>query len=249
MAEWAYKVKTRKWTYEDTKKLVDAFGFVARSAYGRREDGSAGNRIASVRFVYPDDILHFYYRDKDSPHPLGSFRVRDPRKIGPCFSPAWSDEGGALARVMPDAAENGALIDFLENQPKVGEGYLPDPKLKVFTGWLVERIPGRNPPDFGKIRFPQRATLTCVDASALERGAADTDLFTRVVHNPQVMGGKPCIRGTRVTVGMILGMLSSGKQPEDILDDFPYLTAIDVRAALAYAAWRMQERELPVEAA
>lgn len=196
----------------------------------------------------PDDVLHFYYRDKDGPHPLGSFRIRDPRKAGPRFSPVWPDEDASLARVS-DIAESRVLIDFLKKQPEVGEGYLPDPKLGVFTGWLVEHIPGRTPPDFDDVRFPQKGTLVCVDMSALERGAADADLLARVVHDPQVMGGKPCIRGTRVTIGMILGLLSSGKPPEAILADFPYLTALDIRAALAYAAWRMQERELPVEAA
>jgi uncharacterized protein (DUF433 family) len=71
-------------------------------------------------------------------------------------------------------------------------------------------------------------------------------LLERVTHDPAVMGGKPCLRGLRVTVGTVLGLLSSGKTAEDILALYPYLEADDVRAALEYAAWRTQETELPL---
>jgi uncharacterized protein (DUF433 family) len=67
--------------------------------------------------------------------------------------------------------------------------------------------------------------------------------FTRITHNPAVMGGKPCIRGLRVTVGMIVGLLASGESRERILQAYPYLEAPDLDEALAYAAWRLQERE------
>ena len=67
--------------------------------------------------------------------------------------------------------------------------------------------------------------------------------ITRVTHDPAVMGGKPCIRGLRVTVGTILGLLASGHSRERILKAYPYLEAEDVDAALAYAAWRLEERE------
>ena len=65
----------------------------------------------------------------------------------------------------------------------------------------------------------------------------------RITHNPAVMGGKPCIRGLRVTVGMILGLLASGSSRQRILRAYPYLEADDLDAALAYAACRMEERE------
>ena len=68
----------------------------------------------------------------------------------------------------------------------------------------------------------------------------------RITHNPAVMGGKPCIRGLRVTVGTILGMLASGKARERILEAYPYLEAADIDAALAYAAWRLEERDEPL---
>lgn len=67
--------------------------------------------------------------------------------------------------------------------------------------------------------------------------------FTRITHNPAVMGGKPCIRGLRVTVGTIVGLLASGESRERILEAYPYLEAADLDEALAYAAWRLQERE------
>ena len=65
----------------------------------------------------------------------------------------------------------------------------------------------------------------------------------RITHDPAVMGGKPCIRGLRVTVGMLLGLLASGQTRERILEAYPYLEPADIDAALAYAAWRMEERE------
>jgi uncharacterized protein (DUF433 family) len=68
----------------------------------------------------------------------------------------------------------------------------------------------------------------------------------RITHDPNVMGGRPCIRGLRVTVGTIVGLLASGRTPEDILEAYPYLEPDDIRAALAYAAWRSEEVELPI---
>lgn len=68
----------------------------------------------------------------------------------------------------------------------------------------------------------------------------------RITRNPEVMGGKPCIRGTRVTVGTILGLLASGHGEEEILDAYPYLEIEDIREALSYAAWRLEEIELPI---
>ncbi len=67
--------------------------------------------------------------------------------------------------------------------------------------------------------------------------------FTRITHNPAVMGGKPCIRGLRVTVGTVVGLLASGESRERILQAYPYLEPADLDEALAYAAWRLQERE------
>ena len=68
----------------------------------------------------------------------------------------------------------------------------------------------------------------------------------RITFDSSVMGGKPCIRGTRVTVGTILGLIASGSDQEEILRLYPYLDKEDITAALAYAAWRSEERELPV---
>ena len=72
--------------------------------------------------------------------------------------------------------------------------------------------------------------------------------IARITHEPAVMGGKPCIRGLRVTVGTILGLLASEQTRERILQAYPYLEAEDIDAALAYAAWRMEEREEPLVA-
>ncbi len=60
--------------------------------------------------------------------------------------------------------------------------------------------------------------------------------LSRITINPEVMGGKPCIRGMRVTVGMILGLIASGHSPDEILSAYPYLDPEDLTEALAYAA-------------
>jgi uncharacterized protein (DUF433 family) len=65
----------------------------------------------------------------------------------------------------------------------------------------------------------------------------------RITLDPAVMGGKPCIRGLRVTVGTILGLMASGHSRERILQAYSYLEPEDIDAVLAYAAWRLEERE------
>ena len=70
--------------------------------------------------------------------------------------------------------------------------------------------------------------------------------LTRITFNPQVMGGKPCIRGLRVTVGTLIGLLAAGRSHEEILRAYPYLEPEDIQQALAYAAWRVEEIELPL---
>jgi uncharacterized protein (DUF433 family) len=68
----------------------------------------------------------------------------------------------------------------------------------------------------------------------------------RITTDPNVMGGKPCIRGMRVTVGMIVGMIATGHSVDDLLRLYPYLEREDVQAALSYAAWRSEEVDLPL---
>ena len=65
--------------------------------------------------------------------------------------------------------------------------------------------------------------------------------FDRITFNPQVMGGRACIRGMRVTVALILNLVSNGMRQQDILADYPYLQPEDIRQALAYAAWLAEE--------
>ncbi|NEQ38181.1 MAG: DUF433 domain-containing protein [Okeania sp. SIO3I5] len=69
----------------------------------------------------------------------------------------------------------------------------------------------------------------------------------RITFDPEVMGGKPCIRGLRVTVGTIVGLMASGHSSEDILKAYPYLEPEDLQEALGYAAWRVEEVEVPLK--
>jgi uncharacterized protein (DUF433 family) len=68
--------------------------------------------------------------------------------------------------------------------------------------------------------------------------------LARITWDSQVMGGKPCIRGMRVTVGTLVGLLAVGHSFEEILNAYPYLEKEDIMAALSYAAWRSEEVEV-----
>ncbi|MEP7354987.1 MAG: DUF433 domain-containing protein [Acidobacteriota bacterium] len=71
----------------------------------------------------------------------------------------------------------------------------------------------------------------------------------RITRNPQLMGGKPCLRGMRVTAGTLVGLVAAGHSFADILAAYPYVEEEDIRQALAYAAWRIEEIEVPLPAA
>lgn len=71
--------------------------------------------------------------------------------------------------------------------------------------------------------------------------------LTRITHDPSVMGGKACIRGMRVTVSTVVGLLASGRSIDEVLEAYPYLEREDVLAALSYAAWRSGEYEAPLD--
>ena len=70
------------------------------------------------------------------------------------------------------------------------------------------------------------------------------DTLDRITRNPETMGGKACIRGMRVTVGMIVAQIGAGRTLEELLADYPYLEREDLLQALRYAAWRAEEREI-----
>ena len=72
--------------------------------------------------------------------------------------------------------------------------------------------------------------------------------LNRITQQPEVMGGKACIRGMRVTVGMLVGQIGAGHGIDDILVDYPYLEREDIMQALQYAAWRSEEREVVLAA-
>lgn len=70
-------------------------------------------------------------------------------------------------------------------------------------------------------------------------------MFDRITFNPQVMGGRACIRGMRIPVSVIVGQIAHGVSSEELLEDYPDLEADDVKQALEYAAWLTQEEIIP----
>jgi uncharacterized protein (DUF433 family) len=77
----------------------------------------------------------------------------------------------------------------------------------------------------------------------MEASMPDLD---RITQSPGLMGGRPCIRGMRVTVGMLVRQIAAGATADDLLVEYPYLEREDITQALRYAAWRTEERELPL---
>jgi uncharacterized protein (DUF433 family) len=72
------------------------------------------------------------------------------------------------------------------------------------------------------------------------------EALERITADPNVMGGKPCVRGMRVTVGTVVGLVAAGHSNEAILELYPYLEPDDIRQALSYAAWRAEEIEIAI---
>ena len=73
--------------------------------------------------------------------------------------------------------------------------------------------------------------------------------FDRITQTPDVMGGKACIRGLRVTVGNVVGQIGAGRTVDELLADYPYLEREDILQALRYAAWLAEEREAALPSA
>ena len=72
------------------------------------------------------------------------------------------------------------------------------------------------------------------------------DQFSRISHDIEIMGGKACVKGTRVTVGMLLAQLGLGKSINEILLDYPYITRDDIMEAILYASWAVEAREIVI---
>jgi len=236
MAEWAYKANKQKRSLTDTRWLAEEQGILMRSGY--RKDR---NPVPSVHQIEVGHTIHFYYREKKSRIvELGSYRVLAGDE--PRFP--FAVEGAALVRIAK-VPENTELLRVLRAEPKEGAGYKEDPKLHDFTGFRIERIPDVSPPPIDVWQFPMKGTLTRKRVSV----PAPEVLLSRITHDAGVMAGKACFRGMRITVGTVLGLLAAGRTEDDVLVEYPYLDKLDLRAALAYAAYRLEESEIPLQAA
>jgi len=103
---------------------------------------------------------------------------------------------------------------------------------------------------FGRESAQARAVFCtkrlCFTIEVSWAGPLNMPELTRITRDSRVMGGKPCIRGMRVTVGTVVGLVAAGRTREEILRDYPYLEAEDIAEALSYAAWRAGEVEVPL---
>jgi uncharacterized protein (DUF433 family) len=246
LGEWLYKATTARRSFEATRDLALSHGFIVRSLH-KAKPGPRGAhaKVQNVRNVQQGDILHLYYRhgrkSGGKVEPIGSFRVLGAAEDRERFAPA--DERGALVRVN-EVEEAGALLEALRAKDD-GKGYLPDPQLGAFTGWRVERLP-KEPPEYTPDLFPTHAPQ--ITLCRYERPSGEGIALSRITFDPNVMGGKPCIRGMRVTAGAVVELVAAGHDVGEILQLYPYLEAEDITQALRYAAWRAEEIELPLSA-
>jgi len=243
VAAWVYKATPSKISLEETRALAVDFHFLCRALYFQAKDGSLIAR-PHTRRVGAGDVIHFYYKQPKQPVPeaIGTFRVVNAERYPDRFA-GPVEEDTALVEVKPS---DRALMDLLEREHRGDprKGYQPDPKHHVYTGWALEPTDERTPEYPERLRHKPRVTLSRY-ASAPSSGAS----WARITFDPNVMGGKPCIRGLRVTVGTLVGLLAAGRSTQEILGAYPYLEEADIRDALAYAAWRAQEQDLPLSAA
>jgi len=108
----------------------------------------------------------------------------------------------------------------------------------VIASWRPESRTQREPPPTRTKRF-----------SLLPRGKLKSMSFTRITVRADQMGGVPCIRGLRIPIATVVGMVADGMSGPEILAAYPDLEAEDVREAMRYAAEAVRERELPLAAA
>ena len=99
-------------------------------------------------------------------------------------------------------------------------------------------------PSVGETALAENANSSTMGLSLCGVGAMPK--LTRITRDPGVMGGKPCIRGMRVTVGTVVGLIAAGRTRDEILREYPYLEPEDIAEALSYAAWRAEEVEVPL---
>lgn len=111
---------------------------------------------------------------------------------------------------------------------QIGTGVTPD------RSWYVALLESER----------ETRTLLASHSVAYLRYDDDVQQFGRITMDPEVMGGKPCIRGMRVTVGMIVEAMAAGRTIEQLLADFPYVEEPDIREALAFAARLAQGHEI-----
>ena len=103
---------------------------------------------------------------------------------------------------------------------------------------------GNDEPDASTSAHWERAVARGAGCWVIAGDRMSSMKLTRISRDPLVMGGKACIRGMRVTVGMVVGLVASGRGFGEILAAYPYLEEDDIKEALRYAAWRVEETEV-----
>ena len=245
---WVYKATETKVNLDKTRRLAEEFHFLCHALYTGGHEKRRTRR--NTRKVNVGDVIHVYFRALSlrmrEPESIGTYRVVGPERYPELF-------GDHVEETSLVVVKDPALVDLLgeEHRRDPEKGYEPDPVHEAFTGWVIEPadLPTPPYPEEFKRKKNQRNTLSPMPEARPAETPPSGTRWSRITFDPDVMGGKPCIRGMRVTVGTIVGLLAAGRSVPEILKAYPYLREDDIRDALAYAAWRAQEQDLPFSTA
>jgi hypothetical protein len=152
MTEWVYKATRVRGSYADARDLAVNYHFLCRSIFAHGPASQSARELEMVADVALGDVIHYYYRTPEARvRCLGSFRVVHASTFSGLFE-ACAGRGAAVG--VLDTPENRKMLGCLRR------GYSPDPKLAVFTGWAVERLPiDSGTPGFDQARmFPSLTT-------------------------------------------------------------------------------------------
>jgi uncharacterized protein (DUF433 family) len=160
------------------------------------------------------------------------------------YSEQFSDDQvGALRRFEPVITDNAARLLFTTSN------FRWEKDREILSGDYACLV--KNHSGVRILSFPLKWLISAQESEFLEKleeyDAYDRSPriqgFERITVDPRVMAGKPCIRGMRVTVGMIVGMVAVGHSRTRILEMYPYLESQDIDQALRFASWRVDEKE------
>jgi uncharacterized protein (DUF433 family) len=148
--------------------------------------------------------------------------------------------------VLHELCRNSLIFELLQRPLHERPGLIPHSQFLIENGAHHQEFNIRWPEGIVKRYLKKPVGSGAWDKIQIACVAKNMKAFERITVDPNIMTGRPCIRGMRVTVATIIGLLAAGASRDEILRNYPFLEEADLEASLAYAAWRMEEYEAPL---